>query len=49
MLFVILINDQEILVNNEVMNMLMTQNYFSYFSKVQVPKQWQNYLTKLTM
>lgn len=49
LLFIILINAQEILVNNEVMNTLMIQSYFSYFSKVQVTEQLQNYLTKLTM
>lgn len=49
LLFIILTNAQEILVNNEVMNTLMIQSYFSYFSKVKVTEQLQNYLTKLTM
>lgn len=36
LLFNILLNDQEGSVNDEAISMLMTQNDFSYFSKVQV-------------
>lgn len=48
LLFDVLINNQESLVNNEAINMLMSQNYFSYFPKVEVTEQLQKYITRLT-